>query len=123
MKKMIFKIFFVSLFVFYSNSSIAQTAKEKTKKVNKTEVAKQTPFLVDVRTPGEFAQGSVKGAVNIPLDQVQNSIAKFKNKKDIIIFCRSGSRSAAAISILQKNGITNLTNGGSWQNVNEKLKK
>ena len=45
-------------------------------------------YLVDVRTPFEFSGGSVKGAVNIPLDKVQNNLAKFKNKNqniDIII--------------------------------------
>lgn len=79
-------------------------------------------YLVDVRTPGEFADGTAKGAVNIPLDQVQNQIAKFKNKKHIVVFCRSGSRSSQAKAILEKNGFTNVINGGTWQNVSALVK-
>ena len=37
-------------------------------------------FLVDVRTPGEFSSGHVKGSVNIPLDSITHQLAKFKNK-------------------------------------------
>lgn len=80
-------------------------------------------FLVDVRTPAEFAGGSVKGAVNIPLDRVPNQLAKFENKKHIIVFCRSGNRSHQAKSILQQNGFANVTNGGTWQHVNQFIKK
>jgi rhodanese-related sulfurtransferase len=76
-------------------------------------------FLVDVRTPGEFAEGHVKGSVNIPLDRVQTQLAKFKNKKNIIVFCRSGGRSSQAKSILEKNGFTNVVNGGTWNNVSQ----
>ncbi len=74
-------------------------------------------FLVDVRSPGEFADGNVKGSVNIPLDQVQNQLAKFKDKENIVVFCRSGNRSGQAKSILEQNGFTNVTNGGTWQDV------
>ncbi|SEM45582.1 Rhodanese-related sulfurtransferase [Chryseobacterium taichungense] len=74
-------------------------------------------FLVDVRTPGEFASGSAKGAVNIPLDFVKDQISKFRNKKNIIVFCRSGNRSAMAKGTLERNGITNVLNGGSVQNM------
>ncbi len=79
-------------------------------------------FLVDVRTPGEFAEGYVKGSVNIPLDKVTIELAKFKNKKNIVVFCRSGSRSGQAKSILNQSGVTNVTNGGSWENVNQLVK-
>jgi phage shock protein E len=75
-------------------------------------------FLVDVRTPAEFSAGSVKGAVNIPLDKVQSQLSKFKGKKSIVVFCRSGSRSSQAKSILESNGFQNVINGGTWQNVN-----
>jgi rhodanese-related sulfurtransferase len=80
-------------------------------------------FFVDVRTPGEFAQGSVTGAVNIPLDQVQNRIGEFKGKEEIVVFCRSGNRSSQAKAILEQNGITNVINGGSWEDVKKTYNK
>jgi len=79
-------------------------------------------FLVDVRTPGEFAESHVKGSVNIPLDKVTMELAKFKNKKNIIVFCRSGNRSGQAKTILEQQGITNVTNGGTWEAVNQFVK-
>mgnify|MGYP000633611001 CR=1 FL=1 len=79
-------------------------------------------FLVDVRTPGEFAEGNVKGSVNIPLDQVQNQLAKFKAKENIVVFCRSGNRSGQAKAILEQNGFNNVTNGGTWQDILSLLK-
>ena len=82
-------------------------------------VINDNAFLVDVRTQQEFAEGSVKGAINIPLDQVQRQLDKFKNKKQIIVFCRSGNRSNQALSILQQNGFNNVTNGGTWQNIKQ----
>ena len=74
-------------------------------------------FLVDVRTPAEFESGSVKGAVNIPLDSVSNQLDKFKNKKHIVVFCRSSNRSAQAKAILERNGFKNVINGGTWNSV------
>lgn len=79
-------------------------------------------FLVDVRTPGEFASGSVKGAVNIPLNTIPSKIAKFKNKNNVVVFCASGMRSSQAKAILVRNGIPNVYNGGPWHKVN-RLKK
>ena len=79
-------------------------------------------FLVDVRTAGEFNSGHVKDSVNIPLDNVQALLVKFKNKKNIIVFCRSGASSSQAKNILQQNGFTNVINGGAWNNVNQFVK-
>ena len=84
---------------------------------------KEGAFLVDVRTPGEFASGSAKGAVYIPLDVVKDQISKFRNKKNIIVFCRSGNRSGQAKSILEANGVNNVTNGINVEHVNDELKK
>lgn len=74
-------------------------------------------FLVDVRTPAEFAAGSAQGAVNIPLDRLQSQLSKFRGKKSILVFCRSGARSSQAKSILEQNGFRNVINGGALQNV------
>ena len=82
----------------------------------------QGAFLVDVREPAEFAGGSTKGAVNIPLGTVASQLNKFKGKENIIVFCRSGNRSGQAKTILEQNGFKNVVNGGTWQNVNQFVK-
>jgi rhodanese-related sulfurtransferase len=79
-------------------------------------------FLVDVREPGEFATGTAKGAVNIPLGTVASQLAKFKGKENIIVFCRSGNRSGQAKTILEQNGFKNVVNGGTWEDVNQFVK-
>lgn len=123
----LFKIGFIVLVmsfsstVIYSQNKILVTKSRTTQKTKQT--TKNETFYVDVRTPAEFAQGSVKGAINIPLDQIGNQLAKFKGKKNIVVFCRSGNRSSQAKVILEQNGFTNIKNGGSWEDVNAKLKK
>jgi rhodanese-related sulfurtransferase len=79
-------------------------------------------FLVDVREPGEFATGTAKGAVNIPLGTVASQLAKFKGKENTIVFCRSGNRSGQAKTILEQNGFKNVVNGGTWEDVNQFVK-
>lgn len=83
---------------------------------------KEGAFLVDVRTPQEFKMGSVKGAVNIPLNEVKAKLSKFKSKKNIIVFCQSGGRSGQAKRILESNGIEKVINGGGWRNVDNAVK-
>ena len=81
------------------------------------QIVNDNAFLVDVRSASEFASEKVKGSVNIPLDQIHKHLAKFKGKKNIVVFCRSGARSSQAKAILERSGIGNVTNGGSWHNV------
>ena len=87
-------------------------------KVKMENILKEGAFLVDVRSPGEFAEGHVKGSTNIPLDQIQQQLGQFKGKESIVVFCRSGARSAQAKSILEQNGFADVTNGGTWESVN-----
>jgi rhodanese-related sulfurtransferase len=56
------------------------------------------------------------------LDKISSQIEKFKNKNNIVVFCRSGNRSGQAKSILERNGITNVINGGSFGNVKQYIK-
>ncbi|MFP9112933.1 rhodanese-like domain-containing protein [Flavobacterium sp. RHBU_3] len=84
---------------------------------------KTNAFIVDVRSQGEFASGSVKGAVNIPLDNIRSQIAKFKGKEQVVVFCRSGMRSAQAKSILESNGIENVVNAGGLGQAQALLNK
>ncbi len=91
----------------------------KTDNTQLIEAIKEGAILVDVRSPGEFSSGSVKGAVNIPLEQIHNQLGKFKGKKNVVVFCRSGNRSSQAKTILEQSNFKNVINGGTWQNVNE----
>ena len=85
-------------------------------------IIEQGAFLVDVREPDEFAGGTAKGAVNIPLGSVATQLTKFKGKENIVVFCRSGNRSGQAKTILEQNGFTNVLNGGTWEDVNRFFK-
>ncbi|CDS93164.1 MULTISPECIES: rhodanese-like domain-containing protein [Sphingobacterium] len=91
----------------------------KTDNSQLSEAIKNGAFLVDVRTPAEFSAGSVKGAINIPLDKVPMELTKFKGKENIVVFCRSGNRSGQAKNILEQSGFQNVINGGTWENVNQ----
>ncbi len=70
--------------------------------------------IVDVRTKAEYDSGHINGSKNIPLDSINNRLAEIKKyKKPVITVCRSGSRSAMAKAMLQRNGLQ-AYNGGSW---------
>ena len=91
---------------------------------NKTDFKKlvnEGAVILDVRTPGEFAEGHIKGAVNVPVDQLRHSLVELKNKnKTIITCCLSGARSAIAANLL-KNADVSAVNGGSWQSLSKKI--
>ena len=70
-------------------------------------------LLIDVREPFEYKSGHVEGAINItPADLISNPVGLNDVNKDtnIIVYCRTGSRSNAAIQILKGMGFTNLIN-------------
>ncbi len=71
--------------------------------------------VVDVRTPGEFKGGHVKGSVNINLGDLNKKMGQFKGKT-VITVCASGMRSGQAKGMLLKNGIT-AHNGGPWGRI------
>ena len=87
-------------------------------KVDYLELIKNGATVVDVRSRGEFAGGHAKGAVNIPLDQLNANLRRFKSKDQVIITCcASGMRSSSAKQILKQAGFVNVHNAGPWQNV------
>lgn len=75
--------------------------------------------LVDVRTPGEFAQGYIKGALLLPLDRLAiDAKNKLPDKEaTILVYCLSGSRSRSATGLLTRAGYKNVHDIGgisSW---------
>lgn len=80
------------------------------------ELIDQGAVIVDVRTPQEFAGGSVKNAINLPLDNIAELARKNipEKEKPILVFCLSGTRSSMARSILRRSGYKNVFNLGSF---------
>ena len=91
------------------------------------EFIKQNAFFLDVRTPEEFAEGSIFGSVNIEVDELRTRISEINVPKDtpIVVNCFVGLRAYLAIMILKSYGFTNLYNlsGGyrTYSALNYKL--
>lgn len=66
--------------------------------------------LIDVRTPQEFAQGHIEGALNIDFygDNFENDIHAINQSKTILVYCKSGNRSGKAANILAKNNFKSV---------------
>lgn len=91
-------------------------------KVDYKEMVKDGAQIIDVRTPGEFKSGHIKGSVNIPLQDLNNRMSKIKKDKPVITCCASGMRSASAKRILKSNGYGEVHNGGGWASLQAKIK-
>ncbi|MDT8286433.1 MAG: rhodanese-like domain-containing protein [Elusimicrobiales bacterium] len=81
------------------------------------ELAARGAVFVDVRTPGEFADGNKPGSVNIPLDSIAEGAKTLDKEKPVVLSCFSGARSGAAVDILKKMGFKTVVNAGPWQNT------
>lgn len=70
-------------------------------------------LLLDVRTPAEVQNGTIPGAINIPLDDLRGRLGELPRDKEILAFCQVGLRGYLACRILSQNGFAcrNLTGG------------
>lgn len=66
--------------------------------------------LIDIRTPGEVAQGAIPGASHLPMHLIPVRIGELPKDKDVILYCRSGARSYHACSYLAQHGYDNMVN-------------
>jgi len=73
---------------------------------------RETPnaILLDVRSPGEYAQGHIPGSINIPAQEI--SRIKVDKEKALFVYCLSGARSAGAVSWLRGAGYNAKNIGG-----------
>ena len=81
--------------------------------------AEAAPLYVDVRTAEEFASGHVAGALNIPHSAMQRRWKELEPYKDkqLIVYCRSGRRSAIALEVLRGKGFSKVENGGAFERL------
>lgn len=69
---------------------------------------KEAHTLLDVRTPDEFAAGHIPGAQNVAVQELGRKMNAVPKGKPVIIYCRSGSRSAMAAHMMLQAGYTDV---------------
>ncbi|UHO38463.1 rhodanese-like domain-containing protein [Chryseobacterium capnotolerans] len=109
-------IFGIALASILALSSCKTTHSIDVSKTNIKEVVTSSDVtLVDVRIPEQYAAGTAKNAINIPLADIQNNLESLKGKK-VVVFCNKGVQADQAMEILKKNGVE-AYDGTSWKNV------
>lgn len=107
---------FLFLMLLGLSSGCSQEAKPAVKNTSQAQAVRDT-IWIDVRTPGEFEDGHLIEATNIPLQVFaeQFPIQVPKTDKVIALYCRSGNRSGQALKIALEMGYTNAFNAGGFQ--------
>ena len=77
--------------------------------------ASELLFLLDVRTPREFASGHIPGAVNIPVDDLRSRLDELPHDRKIAAYCQVGQRGYLATRILQQKGFSASNIGGGYK--------
>ena len=81
--------------------------------------------VIDVRTPAEVAEGALPNALNIIHTDIVAGVDALALPTDtpLVLYCRSGNRSGIAAAMLQAEGYTQVTNGGSYLPLAEALEQ
>ncbi len=77
--------------------------------------AGQEPFLLDVRTPKEFSDGHIPGAVNIPVDELRCRLTEVPSHRDVAVYCQVGQRGYLATRILIQTGFKAVNVSGGYK--------
>ena len=75
------------------------------------------PLMLDVRSPAEYAEGHLPGAINIPYDELAGRLDELgaERNAEIVVYCRSGRRASLAESVLVESGFSNVLDlNGHW---------
>lgn len=73
---------------------------------------KDGALLLDVRTEAEYAGGHAKGAMHIPLDELEERAGELKGASEVYVICQSGGRSAQAVNYLTAEGVNAINVAG-----------
>ena len=82
-----------------------------------------TRIIIDVREPEEYTSSHLDGAINIPPSKLMGELVELDNipkDSEIILYCKTGSRSNVAMNILKDKGFSNLVNGINQDRVKAK---
>jgi len=70
----------------------------------------ENPLFLDVRKNEEFEEGCIPESIHIPLDELRERIHELPKDRHLIVTCRTGIRSYAAVRILKQSGFELLSN-------------
>ena len=84
-----------------------------------------SPVIVDVRSEGEYASGAIDGALNHPLQGLPGALLDMgvELDKEVIVYCRSGRRSAQAKTLLKQAGFQLVFDGGPMTQLEQALEQ
>jgi len=85
-------------------SQVAAATRDISSIEAKNLLARNKPFLLDVRTPQEFSQARLSGAVLIPIGEFQQRINEVPKNRPILVYCAVGSRSKPVADFLTQRG-------------------
>lgn len=71
-------------------------------------IEKSQVILIDVRTQNEYELMHIRGAINIPVSDIEKKILIYEQNTPIMVYCSSGARSKSAIGILNNLGYGNI---------------
>ncbi|MEA1956302.1 MAG: rhodanese-like domain-containing protein [Campylobacterota bacterium] len=91
----------VMLFLFFNSSKVSDEDLLKAR-----EAVKNGAIIVDVRSRHEFLSKHVKGATNLPIDDIMKGNINLPKDKEIVVYCRRGNRSRESAKVLIKLGWT-----------------
>ncbi|MEA3370288.1 MAG: rhodanese-like domain-containing protein [Campylobacterota bacterium] len=73
--------------------------------------------IVDVRTVAEFKEKHIKGAINIPIEEIMKGRINLPKDKELVLYCRTGSRSATSAKVLREQGwiVHDVATQADWE--------
>lgn len=107
-----------------SDTGVTASLINPTHYVEQFESSSTSHLLLDVRTPEEYDEGFIAGSVNIPLQELASRLSEIPQDMPIVVYCRSGNRSAQAAAILIENGYHEVYDLGGvieWQQYGYRL--
>ena len=111
----------LSALLFLTSSLSAQAAND----IAEIQQGLGSPIIVDVRSEGEYASGAIDGALNYPLKDLLGTLLDMGVELDeeVIVYCRSGRRSAQAKTLLKQAGFQLVFDGGPMTQLEQVLER
>ncbi|NRH21479.1 rhodanese-like domain-containing protein [Candidatus Gracilibacteria bacterium] len=112
----------IIFFVFFSSFFLVGCTTQAEKGTENTPLAtqKMESIYVDVREDNEWSEGHIQGATHLRLGEIESgNISTLPKDKHIILYCRSGRRSAIALEKLKTLGFQNISDAGGMTSIQD----